>query len=121
MDGDGHCGGDVIVGEGVAVEARRVGGEAADDAMAGIGEVAGDDEAVAAVVAGTAEDRDGGWAGGGQGGEERLDDGGGVAAGVFHEDDAGEAEVVDGALVDVADLGSGEGVHGGSVIGDGGF
>src|SRR5215831_8502064 len=71
--------------------------------------MAGDHEAVAAVVAFAAADRDG--AGDAQGQEQVRR----VAAGVFHEDDAGDAEFLDGSAVDVANLVTGEvsGGHGG--------
>src|SRR5688572_21834463 len=64
-------------------------------------QVPGDDEPVATVVPGPAEDEDALAVG--VESEEEL---GGTAAGVLHEDDAGHAVLVDGPAVQVADLGA---------------
>lgn len=81
------------------------------DGDAAVVQVPCDDVAIAAVVSATAYD---------EGGGERfvllfhvvLDEFGGVSAGVFHEDDAGDAQLVDGAFVDLPGLFAGEIVHG---------
>ena len=86
------------VGGGVAGEFVWVAEE--DDAAVVIadGEVAGDDEAVAGVVAFAAEDDDGAVD------AETFEDVDAAAAGVFHEDEAGDAELVDRDAVDGAGL-----------------
>ena len=61
-------------------------------------EVAGDDEAVAGVVAFAAEDDDGAVD------AEALEHIDATAAGVFHEDEAGDAVLFDGDAVDGAAL-----------------
>ena len=61
-------------------------------------EVAGDDEAVAGVVAFAAEDDDGAVD------AEALEHIDATAAGVFHEDEAGDAELVDRDAIDGAGL-----------------
>src|SRR4029079_16976086 len=99
---------DAVMDQGVALDFRFVAAAVDDDAEAAGIEVASDDIAVAAVVAfatnnvhrpAAAET------------EENLRV---AATGVFHEDDTRNPELFDGAAVELADLGAGEGLrHGG--------
>ena len=92
------------------------------DRDAGVVEVAGGDEAIAAVIAGAGEDEDGGgrgklgvgswkfggggkWGGpGGDGGAEELQGKvGDGATGIFHEDEDGNVEFLDSAVVELAE------------------
>ena len=86
------------VGGGVACEFVWIAEEDRAAIVVADGEVAGDDEAVAGVVALAAEDGDGAVD------AEAFEDVDAAAAGVFHEDEAGDAELIDGDAVDGAGL-----------------
>jgi hypothetical protein len=114
-DGEIHGLDDLPVGEGFGFIFGGVGGESDGEIDAAVVEVAGESEAVAAVVAAAAENAD--FAG--VGGEHLPGDIGSGAGGVFHEDDAGDFVLLDGAAVDLADLGAGEIEHGRIIDGGG--
>jgi len=94
---------DAVVRAGVAGEFVGIGGEEKADVEIAIDQMAGDDGAVAAVVAFAGDDDDRAR------NSEGEDEFGGVATGVFHEEDAGDAVVTESADVNVTDLGACEG------------
>jgi hypothetical protein len=113
VDGGELCGGG-------AGELVARGDEEDRDGEMGVGEPAGGDERVSAVVAGTGEDEDAAFRR--TVGEEVVGDG---AAGVFHEDGDREVVVVEGAAVELAEGGAGEDErgrgHGEIIDGEGGM
>ena len=78
------------------------------DVDAALQQRARDDEAVAAVVAAAAQHGDAQVA---EVGERRLDGRHDLAAGVLHQDDRGDADVVDGAAVGFPHLAAVEDSH----------
>ena len=71
-------------------------------------ELAGDDESIAAVVALSADDDDAVLRQRGEGLMKKIDD---PAAGILHQDEAGDA-TLDGEAIDFAHFGSGQDLHG---------
>lgn len=91
------------VGGGVAAQVVRVAEEQHAAFVAADCEMPGDDEAVARIVAFTAENRYG------TGDAEEFEHVDTPSAGVFHEDDAGDAVFFDGDAIDFARLLAGQG------------
>jgi hypothetical protein len=109
--GDGadfHSLGDVPVDECVAFEMARIGEQCNRDVRAAIGEMSRGGETVAAVVARTDEDEDFTDAISVEHFTCGIRDG---AAGVFHQEDAGDAVFFNRAAIDFANLLTGEAEH----------